>query len=91
MYKEINICMIIYLAVINIAAFTLMGIDKHGAIEHKWRIPEKTLFLTAILLGSMGAILGMNVFRHKTKHMSFMIGMPLIFIIQAVLAVYIIF
>lgn len=70
--------LIIYLAVVNIAAFMLMGIDKRRAKRGAWRIPERTLFLPAILGGSPGAILGMQVFRHKTRHRQFTIGMPLI-------------
>lgn len=80
--------LIIYLAFINLLAFVLMGLDKAKARRHKWRIPEKTLFLSAILGGSAGAILGMQLFRHKTKHASFRIGMPCILILQIVLAVF---
>lgn len=79
---------ILYLLLINIIAFLLMGIDKKKAVMHRWRIPEKTLFLSAIMLGSIGANLGMKVFRHKTKHMMFVIGMPAILIVQIVIAVY---
>ena len=63
-----NIFFLFYLVAVNIVAFALMGIDKKRAINHAWRIPEKTLFLSAILGGSIGAIAGMQVFRHKTKH-----------------------
>ena len=80
-----------YLIFINLLAFLLMGLDKAKARRHKWRIPEKTLFLSAIIGGSIGAILGMQVFRHKTKHASFRIGMPCILIAQLGLAVYILF
>lgn len=76
--------LLIYLIIINIIAFALMGIDKQKAIKHKWRIPEKTLFLSAILLGSIGANAGMQIFRHKTKHLRFVIGMPLILILQII-------
>ena len=62
-----------------------MGIDKRKAIKHQYRIPEKTLFLVAILGGSLGGFLGMELFRHKTKHMKFVIGFPAIFLIQAVI------
>ncbi len=79
--------LIIYLIIINIIAFALMGIDKAKAIKHKWRIPEKHLFLSAALGGSIGAIAGMEAFRHKTKHLSFKIGMPAILVIQIVVAV----
>lgn len=73
---------IIYLTIINVIAFALMGFDKQRAKRNLWRIPEKTLFLSAILGGSVGAILGMYTFRHKTKHATFVYGMPVILIIQ---------
>lgn len=79
----------VYLIFMNLLAFLLMGLDKSKARRNQWRIPEKTLFLSAILGGSIGAILGMQVFRHKTKHASFRIGMPCILIAQLGLAVYI--
>ena len=79
----------IYLIFMNLLAFLLMGLDKSKARRNRWRIPEKTLFLSAILGGSIGAIRGMQVFRHKTKHASFRIGMPCILIVQLGLAVYI--
>ncbi len=82
---------ILYLVLINVIAFLLMGIDKRRAVRHRWRIPEKTLFLSALLLGSIGANLGMQVFRHKTKHKSFVFGMPLILIIQAAAVLYFLF
>ena len=73
---------LIYLIIINILAFVLMGMDKTKARKGAWRIPEKTLFLSAILGGSIGAWLGMYTFRHKTKHWYFVVGMPLILAIQ---------
>ena len=82
--------LLIYLAVINIIAFAMMGIDKRKAIKHMWRIPEKSLFMSAILLGSVGAIAGMQVFRHKTKQMQFVIGMPLILVLQIAITVFLI-
>lgn len=75
----------IYLLIINVIAFALMGIDKKRAIRHAYRIPEKTLFLSALLGGSVGAILGMQYFRHKTKHLSFQLGMPGILLVQIIL------
>ena len=77
-----------YLIVLNLLAFLLIGLDKAKARRHRWRIPEKTLFLSAILGGSIGAIAGMQLFRHKTKHASFRIGMPCILILQLALAAY---
>ena len=78
----------IYLIFMNLLAFLLMGLDKAKARRNRWRIPEKTLFLSSILGGSIGAILGMQVFRHKTKHASFRIGMPCILVLQLALAAY---
>lgn len=78
---------LIYLIAINIIVFAMMGIDKRKAIKRRWRIPEKSLFLSAILGGSIGAIAGMQLFRHKTKHTKFVIGMPAILILQIVIIV----
>lgn len=74
--------MVVYLTVMTIIGFMSMYIDKKRAKEHKWRISEKTLFLIAILGGSIGSILGMRVCRHKTKHWYFVVGMPTILVIQ---------
>lgn len=78
---------LLYLLLINLAGFCLFGVDKWKAVHQKWRIPEKTLFAVAILGGSFGARLGMTVFRHKTKHRSFTIGIPMIFLVQCVLVI----
>ena len=75
----------IYLVVINIIGLAVMGIDKYKAIKHRWRIPEKTLFLVSLIGGSVGTIAGMYIFRHKTKHWYFVIGMPAILVIQLLL------
>ena len=85
-----NIVFLFYLVAVNIVAFSLMGIDTKRAINHAWRIPEKTLFLSAILGGSIGAIAGMQLFRHKTKHWYFQYGMPAILLIQVVLCVFLV-
>lgn len=82
------IYLVIYLVIINIAAFASMGIDKAKAKKQAWRIPEKTLFLLAIVGGSLGSIIGMQTFRHKTKHWYFKWGMPAIFVLQVALAVF---
>ena len=68
----------LYLLFINIIAFLLMGADKRLARKSKRRIPEATLFLAAVLGGAAGIIAGMRIFRHKTRHASFNVGMPLI-------------
>lgn len=65
-----------------------MGIDKRKAIKHAFRIPEATLFLIAFIGGSIGSILGMYTFRHKTRHWYFVYGMPFILIVQIALIVF---
>lgn len=70
--------LILYLLIINAAAFLLMLIDKRRAQKNLWRVPKKSLFLSAALGGSIGALAGMYTFRHKTRHLSFVIGMPTI-------------
>ena len=76
---------IAYVIIINIIGLLSMFIDKYRAIKNTWRIPEKTLFLIAILGGSIGSNIGMRLFRHKTKHWYFVFGMPAILIIQLVI------
>ena len=76
-----------YLVLINLIAFAAFGIDKWKARNNAWRIPEATLFLLAIIGGSIGAKLGMHVWHHKTKHLSFIIGIPVILLLQLVLFV----
>lgn len=76
-----------YFALINLIAFALMGIDKRKAIKGAFRIPEATLFIIAIIGGSIGSIAGMYTFRHKTRHFKFVYGMPAILIIQILLIV----
>lgn len=83
--------LLIYLAVFNIAGYASMGIDKKRAVKHEWRIPEATLFGIAIFGGSIGSIMGMQHFRHKTKHWYFKYGMPLILLLQIALAVAIVY
>ena len=78
-----------YLMGINLLTFLVYGLDKRKARRGKWRIPEATLLLLAVFGGSIGALLGMSVFRHKTKHKKFLIGLPLILIAQVALAVFI--
>ena len=75
--------------IMNIAGLLVMYMDKHKARKHKWRIPEKTLFIVSLLGGSIGTWSGMYIFRHKTKHWYFVVGMPLILILQTGLYVFI--
>lgn len=77
-----------YAVIINLIGFFLMGIDKRKAIKHAFRIPEATLFLIAIIGGSIGSILGMYTFRHKTRHWYFVYGMPFILILQIALLIF---
>ncbi len=77
-----------YLLIINIVGFAVMGIDKKRAIRGAWRISEASLFLTALLGGALGCIIGMQHFRHKTKHWYFKYGMPAIFLAQAALLMF---
>lgn len=76
----------VWLIFTNLVGFIQMYMDKRRAQKGKWRIPEKQLFLVAAIGGSIGSIIGMQVFRHKTKHKSFVIGMPAILVAQVVLA-----
>lgn len=79
--------LIIYFIIMNIVGFALMGIDKRKAIKRTFRIPEATLFIVAIIGGSIGSILGMQVFRHKTRHWYFVFGMPAILVVQIILLI----
>ena len=80
---------IIYLIIINILGFLIMGLDKHKAKMGDRRIPENTLFTFTVLGGGVGTIAGMYVFHHKTKKMKFKIGMPLILILEILIFKYI--
>ena len=81
---------VIYFVLVNLIAFIMYGVDKKKAIKHKWRIPEHDLILVAVLGGSIGALLGIKAFRHKTKHPKFFIGVPAILIVQLILLVLIV-
>ena len=76
--------LIIYFVTINLATFLVYGVDKWKAKRSKWRITEAALLLLAVLGGSIGALLGMKVWRHKTMHKKFKYGIPLIIIVQVV-------
>lgn len=80
---------VIYLLIINLIGFLVMLIDKNRAIHHEWRISEKNLLLVSLIGGSIGMFTGMYVFKHKTKHLKFTLGVPVIFILQIITAVYI--
>jgi len=78
----------VWLIAINLVTFAVYGADKRRARRGAWRVPEKTLFLLPLLGGSVGALLGMRVFRHKTKHWYFVWGVPAILLAQMALAVW---
>ena len=75
---------------VNLLLFVLMGVDKHKAKTGRMRIPEATLFFFAVLGGSVGGVLGMLAFHHKTRHKLFSVGFPLILILEAAGAAYLI-
>ena len=79
--------MLIYLCIVNALGFLLMLADKLKAKKNLWRIPEATLFTVAVIGGSLGCILGMYAVRHKTMHLKFTVGMPVILAIQVMAAI----
>ena len=81
--------LIYYLLLINAAAFLLMLADKFKARTNLWRIPENVLIGSAVLGGSVGALLGMYACRHKTKHLKFTLGIPVILAVQIIAAIFI--
>lgn len=78
---------LVYLCIVNAAGLILMLADKRKAIKNRWRIPERTLMGVALLGGSMGCLAGMYLFRHKTRHPKFTIGIPVILSLQIPLLV----
>ena len=81
---------LLYLLLMNVIAFVFMHADKRRARKNRWRVPERTLIGTAVLGGSIGALMGMYTFRHKTKHLKFTLGIPAILIAQILLAAWLI-
>ncbi len=79
---------LLYLLIVNAGSFVLMLIDKYKAKNHLWRIPESTLILSAAIGGSIGALTGMYLVRHKTKRPKFTIGVPIILVIQLILIIF---
>ena len=84
----VKIIIILYLIAINLIGFCMMGVDKRKARRGKWRVKEASLFLPAVIGGSLGSWLGMYVFRHKTKHWYFVVGMPLILVLQVIVVLF---
>jgi len=83
---EMRILLFGYLIGINLLAFFTMGLDKQKAIRHAFRIPEAVLFLFSIIGGSLGTLAGMFVFHHKTRKLKFLIGIPVILLLQSAAA-----
>lgn len=81
---------IYYIIAINIISFIIYGVDKLKAKKGLWRIPESTLLLLAAIGGSIGSWAGMMIWRHKTKHLKFTLGVPAIFILQFALLIYVV-
>ena len=81
-----KIILLLCWGIVNLVGFAIMGIDKSKAIHKQWRVPEKMLFLIALVGGGVGATFGMHFFHHKTKHWYFRYGFPLIAIAQLILA-----
>lgn len=79
---------LIYFLIVNAAGFLSMLLDKHKARKNLWRISESTLLTIALLGGSIGSLVGMYLVRHKTKHLKFTLGIPLIMIGQILLALW---
>lgn len=88
MYLNFFRVIFFYVLILNLVGLTVMGIDKSRARRQAWRISEATLFLISLLGGSIGTWIGMYLFRHKTKHWYFVIGMPAICMLHTALAVY---
>ena len=86
--NTLHSCLAYYLLGINAVTFIVYGIDKYKAKKAKWRIPEATLLLLAVLGGSIGAWMGMKVWHHKAKHKKFKYGIPAILLIQIALMTY---
>lgn len=86
-FLNVTTLLLTYIILINFIGFVMMGIDKQKAKKRAFRIPEATLFSIAIIGGSIGSIIGMYTFHHKTRHHKFTIGMPLILIVQIILLV----
>ncbi|NLC64026.1 MAG: DUF1294 domain-containing protein [Thermoanaerobacterales bacterium] len=79
---------IVIILSLNLVGFLLIGLDKYKSKRNKWRIKEITFFIFAALGGSVGVLAGRYFFRHKTKHPSFVFGLPLIIVLQLILIIY---
>jgi uncharacterized membrane protein YsdA (DUF1294 family) len=84
-YMEVLIGYLIFINIISLVAYAM---DKHKAKKKKWRIPERNLLLAALLGGSVGALIGVFGLRHKSRHLKFVLGVPIIFALHVIFAVY---
>lgn len=75
--KIFNSIVLIYLIIINLVSFIIMGVDKSRAKKGQWRIPESQFMTLAFIGGAIGSFLGMRTFRHKTKHIKFLVFVPI--------------
>lgn len=87
---DIKTLFAIYFIIVNAFGFIMSAVDKSAAKKHKWRVPEKNLFAVSLLGGAVGTLMSMLIFRHKTKHKRFMIGIPLIISAQIFLFAFLI-
>lgn len=85
---DLHLLTLYYLTAINLITFIVYGADKYKAKKDKWRIPEATLLLMAVIGGSIGAWIGMKVWHHKTMHKKFKYGIPIILVLQCILIIY---
>lgn len=81
---------VLYLVIMNLTGLLMMGIDKRKARKRAWRIPESTLFIIALVGGSLGTTVGMHLFHHKTRHWYFLYGMPAILLLQIAIVIFLI-
>ena len=88
---QVTLLLVGYVIIVNLIGFFLMGIDKRKAVKRAFRIPESTLFIVALIGGSLGSLLGMYAFRHKTRHWYFVYGMPAILILHIIAIVALIY
>lgn len=87
-YEPLGICIAAYIVLINLVLFIIMGLDKSRAKKGLRRISESCLFLVAVIGGSFGGTIAMYIFRHKTKHWSFVVGFPVILVLQLIFALW---
>jgi len=80
--EALLLILVSYMLLMSVVLFVLMGVDKKRALRNEWRIKERTLFFIALIGGALGGTVGMRVFRHKTKHASFAVGMPLLLMLN---------